>query len=278
MMEHQEYEELLTLYALDALDALERRTLEEHLESCSVCRAELAEMRDAAGLLAHASTAVEPRAEVRERILNQVRNEARSRQSSEELSASVIKFRPRVSSSPWPNLLRLAAAIAFVALLIGVGVLWRRDTQSRQEVARLSQQLNQQNSELSREREALARQREALEFLRSPGMKTMDLAGTPTAQAARATFVYDQKTGRGMLMTEGLPMAPPGMAYEVWFIPKGQAPMPGKTFTVDPAGKAMMMDQMPAEARENAVVAITLEPEKGSASPTGPIYLASPAS
>jgi len=48
-MEHREYEELLTLYALDALDAPDRRTLEEHLESCSVCRAELGEMRDAAG-------------------------------------------------------------------------------------------------------------------------------------------------------------------------------------------------------------------------------------
>lgn len=277
-MAHQEYEELLTLYALDALDAPDRRQLEEHLESCSDCRAELEEMRDAAGLLAHASTAAEPRAEVRERILDQVRSEARSRQASAEPSASVIEFRPRVSSSPWSNLLRLAAAIAFVALLVGVGVLWRRDTQSRREVTRLSQQLDQQNSELGREREALARQREALEFLRSPGMKTMDLAGTQTAQAARATFVYDQKTGRAMLMTEGLPVAPPGMAYEVWFIPKGQAPMPGKTFTVDAAGKAMMMDEMPAAARENAVVAITLEPEKGSASPTGPIYLASPAS
>ena len=277
-MGHQEYEELLTLEALDALDAPDRRKLEQHLESCSVCRTELAEMRDAAGLLAHASSAAEPRAEVRERILNQVRSEARNRQSTDERSPSVIEFRPHVSSSAWPNLLRLAAAIAFVALLIGIGVLWRRDTQSRQEIARLSHQLNQQNSDLNREREALARQREAFEFLRSPGMKTMELAGTQTAKAARATFVYDQKTGRGMLMTEGLPAAPPGMAYEVWFIPKGQSPMPGNTFTVDAAGKAMMMDQMPAEARENAVIAITLEPEKGSASPTGPIYLASPAS
>lgn len=274
---HQEYEELLSLYALDALDAPDRRKLEEHLESCSLCRAELTEMREAAGLLAHAATGPEPRPEVRERILNQVRDEGGGRQSSGEPWAPVVDFRPRVSSTPWPNLLRLAAAIAFVALLIGVGVLWRRDFQSRREIARLSQQLNQQNSELSREREGLARQREALEFLSSPGMKTTDLAGTQTATAARATFVYDQKTGRGMLMTEGLPMAPPGMAYEVWFIPKGHSPMPGKTFTVDSAGKAMMMDDMPAEARDNAVIAITLEPESGSASPTGPIYLSSPA-
>jgi anti-sigma-K factor RskA len=109
-------------------------------------------------------------------------------------------------------------------------------------------------------------------------MKTMELAGTQTATSARATLVYDHKTGRAMLMTEGLPMAPAGMAYEVWFIPKGKSPMPGKMFTVDTAGKAMMMDDLPAEARENAVIAVTLEPEKGSASPTGPIYLSSSAS
>lgn len=274
-MAHQEYEELLTLHALDALDGPDRRKLEEHLEGCSACGAELAEMRDAAGLMAHASTAAEPRAEVRERILNQVRSEPRNPQSSPAPATSVVEFRPRVVASPWPNLLRLAAAIAFVAVLVGIGVLWRRDISSRQEIARLQQQLNEQNRELSREREAVARQREALEFLRSPGMKTMELAGTVTAKAARATFVYDQRTGRSMLMTEGLPMAPAGMAYEVWFIPKGKSPMPGKTFTVDTAGKAMMMDDMPAEAMENAVIAITLEPERGSASPTGPIYLSS---
>lgn len=274
-MAHQEYEELLTLHALDALDGPDRRKLEEHLQDCSACGAELAEMRDAAGLMAHASTAAEPRAEVRERILNRVRSEPRSLQSSPAPAAPVVEFRPRVSASPWPNLLRLAAAIAFVAVLVGTGVLWRRDISSRQEIARLQQQLNEQNRELSREREAVARQREALEFLRSPGMKTMELAGTVTAKAARATFVYDQRTGRSMLMTEGLPMAPAGMAYEVWFIPKGKSPMPGKTFTVDTAGKAMMMDDMPAEAMENAVIAITLEPERGSASPTGPIYLSS---
>jgi anti-sigma-K factor RskA len=277
-MEHQEYEELLSLHALDALDASDKRKLEEHLETCLACRAELAELRDTAGLLAHASTAVEPRAEVRERILNQVRSDAGRRQTAAETSAPVVPFRPRASSKPWPNFMRLAAAIAFVALLIGAGVLWQRDVRSRQEISRLSQQLNQQQEQLSRDREALARQREALEFLNSPGMKTMKLSGTQTAQTASATFAYDQATGRAMLMTEGLPMAPPGMAYEVWFIPKGHAPMPGKTFTVDASGQAMMMDKMPAEAMENAVIAITLEPEKGSASPTGPIYLSSAAS
>jgi len=115
-------------------------------------------------------------------------------------------------------------------------------------------------------------------LLNSPDAKKMELAGSPTAQNARAMFVFDQKSGHGMLMTEGLPMAPRDMAYEVWFIPKGHSPMPGKMFTVDASGRAMVTDEMPLEARQNSVIAITLEPKVGSAAPTGPIYLSSPAS
>lgn len=271
-MEHQAYEELLTLHALDALDASDQRQLDEHLETCSACRSELAELHDAAGLLAHASTPAEPGAQVRARILDAVRGEKQTQTTS-----TVVPFKARPSSTIWPNLLRLAAGIVFGAMLIGLFLLWQRDSRSREEIARLSAQMNQQKEELARDREALGRQREAIALMNSPGMKRMELAGTQTAQNARATFVFDQKSGRAMLMIDGLPVAPSGMAYEVWFIPKGHSPMPGKTFKVDPTGHAMMMDQMPPEAMENAVIAITLEPEKGSASPTGPIYLASSA-
>lgn len=277
-MEHQEYQELLALHALDALDASEARVLSEHLNTCAECRAELDEMRDAAALLAHASTPAAPRDEVRERILKDVRAGSRERQRVAETAGQVVPLRPHAPRSLWPNVLRLAAAIAFVALLVGVIVFWRRDVRSRQEIAQLSRQLDTQQNDLLRERDMLARQREALELLNMPEAKKMALAGTQTAQKARAMFVYDQKSGRGMLMTEGLPMAPADMAYEVWFIPKGHAPMPGKMFTVDAAGHAMISDQVPMEARENAVIAITLEPKRGSAAPTGAIYLSSPAS
>jgi anti-sigma-K factor RskA len=269
-MDHQSYEELLILQALDALDASDQRKLEEHLETCAACRTELAELRSVAGLLAHASTPAEPSAAVRTLILDEVRKEKQSK-----VSSPVVPFRARPAANVWPNLLRLAAAIAFVALLTGMAVLWRRDVRSRQEIARLSQQFNQQNEELARNREALARQREAIAFMNAPGMKKMELAGTQAAQSARAMFVYDQNTGRAMVLTAGLPAAPAGMAYEVWFIPKGHSPMPGKTFTVDNAGHGMMMDQMPPEAMAGATIAITLEPKGGSASPTGAIYLSS---
>lgn len=272
-MAHQEYEELLTLEALDALDAPDRRKLEEHLESCSDCREELAEMRDAAGLLAHASTAVEPRAEVRERILSAIRADRPSAKSIEGSNVVPITSQRKVRpSSYW---LRIAAVIALFGLIFWLISAW---LVANRRIGALTYDIEAQRVELEREREARRRDQEALALLNSRDTKRMELAGTAQAQNARAVFIFDQRSGRAMLIADGLPAVPPGMAYEVWFIPKGHSPMPGKTFTVDAAGKAMMMDEMPAEARENAVVAITLEPEKGSASPTGPIYLASPAS
>ena len=149
---------------------------------------------------------------------------------------------------------------------------------SRQEIAQLSRQVNTQQHELVRDRDVLARQREALALLNSPNAKKMELTAGQTAQNARGTFVYDQKTGRAILMAEGLPATPADKAYELWFIPKGHSPMAGRMFTIDASGHAMLPEQMPAEAMENAVIAITLEPKKGSAVPTGAIYLSSPSS
>ena len=277
-MEHQEYQELLALHALDALDASEARVLEEHLGTCADCRAEMIELRDGAALLAHAATPAEPSAEVRNRILSSVRAQREEAQSPSAPSARVVPLQPRAPRNIWTIGLRLAAAIAFVALLTGVIVLWRRDVRMRQEIAQLSRQVNTQQHELVRDRSVLDRQRDALALLNSPTAKKMELAGSQTAQSARGTFVYDPKTGRAILMAEGLPATPGDKAYELWFIPKGHSPMAGRIFTVDASGHAMLPEQMPPEAMEGAVVAITLEPKKGSAVPTGAIYLSSPSS
>jgi len=276
-MEHREYQELLELHALNALDVSEARLLEEHLDSCAECRDELIKLLDAANLLAHTATPVEPRPEIRARIMASIRAENQRNQPAASSSASVVPLKARAERNIWTIGLRLAAGIAFVALLIGIIVFWRRDVKMRQEIAQLSRQVNTQEHELARDRDVLGRQREALALLNSPAAKKMELAGTLT-QSTRGTFVYDQKTGRAILMAEGLPATPADKAYEIWFIPKGHSPMPGRIFTVDASGHAMLPTQMPAEAMEGATVAITLEPKKGSAVPTGTIYLSSPSS
>ena len=277
-MEHQEYRELLEFHALDALEASEARGLEEHLKTCTECRAELIRLRDAAALLAHAAPPAEPRPEVRNQLLASVRVERTQARPSAVTSPQVAPLKPRVARNIRTIGLRLAAGVAVVALLVSLIVFWRRDVKMRQEIAQLSRQVNTQQHELVRDRDVLGRQREALALLNMPSAKKMELAGTQTAQSAHGTFVYDQKTGRALLMADGLPATPTDKAYELWFIPKGHSPMAGRIFTVDASGHAMLPEQMPSEAMANSVIAITLEPKKGSAVPTGAIYLSSPSS
>jgi anti-sigma-K factor RskA len=52
-MNHNEIMDLLGAYALDAVDDDERALIDEHLRACPRCRAEVAEHREVASLLAH---------------------------------------------------------------------------------------------------------------------------------------------------------------------------------------------------------------------------------
>ena len=277
-MEHQDYQQLLVPHSLDALEVSEARELEAHLEICAECRAEFVSLCDDAALLAYSAEPAEPRPEVRARILESVRAERTGDRAGAVMKDKVVTMRPRANWNVWTKGLRIAAGLAFIALLIGLIVLWRREVKLQQEVAQLNRQLNTQQHELVRDRDVLARQREALALLNSPDAKRMELAGSQTAQNARGSFVYDQKTGKAVFVAEGLPATPADKAYELWFIPKGHSPMPGRIFTVDSSGHALLPEQMPADAMGNAVIAITLEPKRGSAVPTLPIYLSSPSS
>ena len=254
---------MLASHALAVLDSAESSMLERHLASCAECRVEFEEWREATALLAHAAKPAAPRDELRASILKAIR------QSSE---SSVVPIASRRPVNARIGLLKIAACVAIVAVFIGLVSMW---LVAQHRIAELTYDVAAQQIDLAAEREALAREREMVALLSSANTKKMELLGTPTAQNARAMFVFDQQTGHAMLRTEGLPATPPDKAYEVWFIPKGGAPMPGKVFTVDPSGYAMMSDQMPPEARGQVVIAITLEPKRGSAAPTGAIYLAS---
>jgi anti-sigma-K factor RskA len=271
-MSHTDYQDLLTAYALDAIDPVDGQALAEHLATCEECRDELIALREAGSLLAHASPAAAPGDHVRAQILKQLRAETVRSQP-----AQVMQM-PQRSQTVWPNLLRMAAAIAFIALLAGVVVFWRRDARLQSEMRELSRQVEAQQNEIQKNRDLIARQKEVLALLNSDAATKIQLMGSSTAPNARATLMFDKKTGRAVLLTEGLPMTSADKAYEVWFIPKGHAPMPGKMFTVDPSGHAMITDQMPSEAMNGAVIAVTVEPTNGSAAPTGANYLASPAS
>ena len=272
----ESYKELLAAKALTALDAADAHALNTHLESCADCRSEMSEWEKTAALLAFDAKPLEPSAKVRERILASVRAEDRAgRLAGDRVSPSVHQGEGNVLAFEQPprniwtalgSFGAIAATVVFVALSIALVVLWQKNRTIQSELARLTTEMNQTRAQRDREH-AMG------ELLTSPDAHMARLTGTNVAPGAHAMLAYD-KSGHAMLMAKGLPSAPEGMAYQLWYI-KDNKKMPGKVFTPDAAGNGTLEDQIPAVARDAAVFAITLEPKSGVQVPTGSIYLLS---
>jgi anti-sigma factor RsiW len=266
-MEHDELKQLLSAHALMALDDADRRAVEEHLLSCTSCVTELGEWHSTAAALALAAESIEPSPAVRERIMSRVREEQRHVASTSP--TKVIQFVPTPRKNLWTSMGSfgtIAASVGVLALLVSTIVLWRQKNAAQAELTRV-------NSEILSNQQQQQRDRELISFLSKPGTRVAELAGTNVAQGARATIAYDTN-GAAMLVASGLPLAPTGKAYQLWFI-VGNRKLPGRVFTTDSAGNADSKDQVPTAALGGAVFAVTLEPAGGMSSPTGDIFLLS---
>jgi anti-sigma-K factor RskA len=245
-MAHEYFKEMLTTHALSALDRGDEQALEEHLATCKECMKELDQWCATAATMSLAGVTVEPTPEVRERLMARIRAERAT-------PSNVVPLVPKTRVAPRTgSLLPIAAALIIGVLLISVFLLWR-ENQTIQ-------------AEFNREREIVA-------FLTRPGARLAELSGTKAAPGAYAKLAYD-KNGRAMLMAKGLPAAPSGQAYQLWFI-VGDNKMPGRTFGTDATGKGELNDEIPSAALSGAVFAVTLEPAGGSITPTGDIFLVS---
>ena len=122
-MRHPEVEDLLGAYALDALEPDERDAVELHLRDCPRCRAEVADFRETAALLAFGGTEAPPGI-------------------WEKIQASLEEAPPRlelarvvpINRTPprWRQLLITnAAVLLFVAALATVAVRSRNDASDR---------------------------------------------------------------------------------------------------------------------------------------------------
>jgi anti-sigma-K factor RskA len=273
----EQYPELLTAKALTALDAADARALNSHLETCADCRSEMIAWEDTAALIAMDAGPLEPSAEVRERVLASVRaskqrgnvaQRVEQAATSHGRESKVLEFEQphRNVWTPLRTFGAIAATVVFAALIISLVLLWRENQANRTQLALLGTEINQMRAQVDRVRSMG-------ELMTSPEGHMAKLSGTNVAPGAHAMLAYD-KNGHAMLMAKGLPAAPEGMAYQLWFI-KDNKKMPGKVFSTDAAGNGMLDDQIPEVARNAAVFAITLEPKSGVQAPTGSIYLLS---
>ena len=267
-MVHEEYKELIPARALSSLGDSDDRLLSEHLATCPECKRELESWTSVAASLALGTRPAEPSPRVRERILKEIEKEQSSTLRSVPEAAKVIPFASsKRDSSFMSSITLLAASLALLTLAVSVFILWKRDQQARTQVATLSTQLNSVEQQLSENNELLS-------FLTSPGKTFAELSATKAAPGAHAVVAYD-KSGHAVLVAEGLPTAPPGKAYQLWYISGKNKPVPGGTFTTDKNGKGLLEDQLPSGGQPGTVFAITVEPAAGSPAPTSDILVLS---
>ena len=255
-MAHEDYKELLPAQALSALDAEDARALNQHLSECDECRRELADWENTAAALALSANPAEPSHQVRERIMNAVRNENRAQ-------SRVVSF-PQSRTDIWRSfglVGAVAASVLIVVLILWIVVLWQQN-----------RVLRRSNQELAGAVDLMERSNRFVDILSTPGARVTELQGNGPGSGATAQLVYD-RSGRAMLLANGLPPTPTGKEYQLWFIVGKNPPIPGRTFATDDLGRGALTDDVPEQAMGSAVFAVTLEPLGGSLSPTSPIYL-----
>jgi len=221
--------ELTAGYALDALDPDERRAYEAHLAGCEHCQEELTSFWTTTEALAVAASGPEPSADLRTRILADVRAEP---------PQVVVPFEPRRRRAA-PVLAAAAAVAAVVA--IGVG-LWASSL----------------SSELDDARAALERERAAAAVLADPDARSVALAEGD----GRLVVTSD---GQAVLLLDGLDPAPAGKTYQVWIVGHGDDPVSAGLFPGRDGAEIVGVD---GTVEPTQIVAVTIEDAGGADAPT----------
>lgn len=241
-------EELLELapgYALGALTPEETAAVDSALGRDADLRREVASLREVAGTVLTSEPPMTPSAELRGRWMQRIRGGASARAIGEARGArgtsGVLVTRA---------LGTLLAATMVIAAALGVQL---RD--SRRELASTHAALEKRERQLNTVLEAEA------------GLLFSLLK--PTAAGHEGVqFYWNARQKRGMLHAFHLAQAPAGRAYQLWVIREGK-PVSVRVFNSDADGHALVEQLVLPDSPDGvSVVAITVEPERGSPQPT----------
>lgn len=234
--------DLYSLYVLGILDEPERSQIEEALKSGSAeAKEHLRRAMEYNAMLLGATQEVAPPKRLRKRVLGSV----------------------GVVERHW-GLLGLWGAVT-AGLLVGVAYYGNQYLQTRGELQVALSSAARTNTELVRARQILA-------FLNAAETKVVTFGAKDPKPPSGKVLLNSQ---RGVLLiAHNLPPAPAGKIYEMWIIPKGGAnPIPAGLFQTDSDGNGLHL--LETQVALDSTIAVTLEPESGSAAPTStPLFAA----
>ena len=276
-MMDNEVEELFPFYLLGTLTPEEQDRVETYLDSHPEARASLKELQEVPSALSLSAGVAEVTPVVKQRLMERVRAD----KGMPRLPAHQPGFLDRVRSLFMPRSrgwgLPLTAA---VCLIIAVAaMMWslslsNRVTELSQEIARLQGQLISQGQVISDLEEQLQNREQVIAQLTSPGVNSFEITGTDFQPQARGRLFAGLESETGIMVISGLTPLPPGSVYQLWLI-EGESPQSAGVFEVDARGEAALLVQAPVAIDSFDAVGVSIEPEGGSAQPTGDIVMLS---
>ncbi|MEJ2084076.1 MAG: anti-sigma factor [Acidobacteriota bacterium] len=186
-----------------------------------------------------------------------------------------VAARQRASTGS-PGLLALAAC--FAVALLGISI-WQSAHLAEQrttieELAGRLQDANSQIADLEDFKEGLRQARNNLALVSSPGVEVCTLRPAEKALAqenAHGTLFVAADHKSWYMRLEGLVPCPLGRKHQIWFVRRDGSAVSGGLFEVEAGqGIEISSELMPIDT---VAVMITLEPQGGSDSPTGPSVL-----
>ncbi len=263
-MDAEKFTELASLYAVGALVEVELREFENYLRKASPDeRRELSELNDAAAMMPLALPAMPVPASIKARLFQRVEAE-----NNVSVPTRIVPV-PRKSS--WLDIFNwqpatglFAAASLLLALTTGF-LFWKNN-----QIIHQRDVLAQQVDELSKLNIATSQE---LNELITQTTKFVSLKGQETP-AAQAKVFWDTKQNQWVIYVLDLPATPSDKVYQLWYITNDAQKLSAATFRTDANGRGQIRVSVPsATVPKLAATAVTMEPNGGSAQPTGKIQL-----
>lgn len=242
MTEHHWFGEHLVEFATEQLSAEDTRLIEEHLEQCDVCRAEVAAIREDLRYLPMGASPVPPRPGFNARVL----------------AAATGKATAQRSGAPW-----IITALA-ASTLLAAGLAWQRAGVA----ATASETVSALQAELATTRATTMALSDTLSIVRKAGKMVYASLAMPGEHGGVVLF-DDATTHRWQVVAHGLPALPDGQRYQFWFVAE-DGMVRGVPLTRTAAGSASLTTGMPPSSPGKIMGAvITIESDQPTPSPEG---------
>jgi anti-sigma-K factor RskA len=255
-MTHEEANGLLAAFALDALDQDERDQVQEHLETCRRCRAEVGAHHEVVGALGN-SVAPLP-GDLWEIVASRLTTPDLNPENADARLLARVRLSPGERITPrdrWSRTERcpsvrfvtaasFAVGAAAVATVLGMGLANAND-----QIAHIEGAIGE------------TAHTEAIAAMETPGHKIVNLADARHHDVAQFVVLPN---GRGYLVMSSLSALPSTETYQLWRV------MHGKTISLGLLGRAPRLATFTSAGSDRPYrLGVTVEPSDGALRPSG---------